>query len=258
MAGTWVGGRYLAEAWRRGRADWRALPASARRRWAVTLLAGWAACVVISAALAVGGQLLAARGMDSWDRQELEALVAADRLSFQAAAWVEAWGSSAVLVPLVALAVVLAARAGRSLTALTLAASYLLHDPIVFVANWIWPRARPDLVAGGIAAPPLHAYPSGHTVQVLAIYGLLAWLWVRRSASRAERVAAALLVAAVAFVVAYARLRMGTHWPSDMWAGALLGLAWLAACVLALRAGERGDSSATPAGFAVEAAPRGE
>jgi membrane-associated phospholipid phosphatase len=228
-----------AETWRRGVADWRAVPPRARRRWGAVLLAGWVGCALLGAGLAVGGRHLADRGMAERDREQLVDLVAEGPMSFQTAIWFEGWGSSAMLIPLTLLAVVVAARAGRSLVALTIAAAYLLHDPLVFLMNWLWPRARPDLVAGGIASPPLHSFPSGHTVQVIAVYGLLAYLWARRSASRVERLVVVAAVAALTAVVAYARLRLGTHWPSDIWASVPLGAAWLLTCVLALRTGER-------------------
>jgi membrane-associated phospholipid phosphatase len=76
-------------------------------------------------------------------------------------------------------------------------------------------------------------------VQVVAVYGLLAYLWARRSASPVERLVAVAGVAALTSIVAYARLRLGTHWPSDVWAALPVGAGWLLACVLALRAGER-------------------
>lgn len=234
----WALAAGFAETWRRGRADWRAVGAAARRRWAVGLLAGWAACAVLAVGLALGGRQLAADGMAERDREQLVAFLADNPMSFQAAIWFEGWGSSAMLIPLTLLAVVVAARAGRALAALTIAASYVLHDPLVFLIGWIWPRARPDLVAGGLASPPLHSFPSGHTVQVIAVYGLLAYLWARRSGSMLERLLAVAAVASLTAVVAWARLRLGTHWPSDVWAAVGLGGAWLLACVLALRAGE--------------------
>lgn len=244
----WALAAGATETWRRFADDWRATPRAARRRWGAVLLAGWAGCAVLALGLAVGGRHLAAEGMAERDREQLLALVAESPMSFQAAIWFEGWGSSAMLIPLVLVAVVVAARAGRSLVALTIAAAYLLHDPLVFLMNWVWPRARPDLVAGGIASPPLHSFPSGHVVQVLAVYGLLAYLWARRSASGLERLLAAAVLAFLTAVVGYARLRLGTHWPSDLWASVPLGTAWLLACVLALRAGERGAAAGSAPG----------
>jgi undecaprenyl-diphosphatase len=229
----------VAHTWREGVAGWRATPTRARRAWIGVLVAGWVACALLAVGLALVGRYLAATGMDARDREQLLALVDQSLISFQTAIWFEGWGSSAMLIPVVLVAVIVAARARRAMIALTIAAAYLLHDPLVFLMNWVWPRARPDLVADGIASPPLHSFPSGHTVQVIAIYGLLAWLWARRSTSGAERLLVALALAALTTIVAYSRLRLGTHWPSDVWAAVPLGAAWLLTCVLALRAAER-------------------
>jgi len=236
----WVLAASAAETWRRGAAGWRALPPRARRRWGRVLLSGWVGYALLALALAVAGRHLAAEGMDTRDREQLLALVEHGPMSFQAAIWFEGWGSSAMLIPVTLVGVVVAARAGRALLVLTLAAAYLLHDPLVLLMGWVWPRARPDLVAGGIASPPLHSFPSGHLVQVVAVYGLLAYLWARRSPSAAERLVAAAAVVGLAAVVGYARLRLGTHWPSDLWAALPVGAGWLLSCILALRAGERG------------------
>lgn len=241
--GGWAVAAGCRDTWRRARDAWRATPAAARRRWAATLAMGWAACAAGAAALAAWGRHLAAEGMDARDREQLVALLEDSPLSFQAAIWFEGWGSSAMLIPVTLVAAVLAARAGKPLVALTVAAAYLLHDPLVLLMGRVWPRDRPDLVAGGIAAPPLHSFPSGHTVQVIAVYGFLAWLWARRSRSGLERALAVALVAALTAVVAWARLRLGTHWPSDVWAALPVGGAWLLVCVLAVRRAEAASGS---------------
>lgn len=235
----WVILDAAAHTWRQAVAGWRATPSRARRAWGRVLVVGWIACAVLATGMALAGRHLASTGMDARDREQLLALVDESPMSFQTAIWFEGWGSSAMLIPVVLVAVIVAARARRAMTALTIAAAYLLHDPLVFLMNWVWPRARPDLVADGIASPPLHSFPSGHTVQVIAIYGLLAWLWARRSASASERVVVVLALAAVTTIVAYSRLRLGTHWPSDVWAAVPLGVAWLLTCMFALRAAER-------------------
>ncbi len=76
-------------------------------------------------------------------------------------------------------------------------------------------------------APPTSSYPSGHTAAAVALYGSLAvlviWIYGRRPAAR---IAAALL-ALIPFFVAFSRLYRGMHYPSDVIAGALLGVLWL-------------------------------
>lgn len=240
----WALARGARETKRRFGEGWSDLPGGRNevvRRWAVVIVFGWLLGAALAAGLSVAGEHYADRGLDAWDRRELLEIATGakgETFSFQTAIFFEGLGSSAMLIPLTVLAVVLAARARRPLTALTLAAGYLLHDPLVWIGWKVWDRARPDLVAGGIASPPLHSYPSGHAVQMLAVYGLLAWLWARRSGSVVEKGLIALLVAALALVVSYARVRLGTHWPSDIGAGLVIGAFWLAVCVAALRRGE--------------------
>jgi undecaprenyl-diphosphatase len=243
----WALARGARETKRRFDEGWGGLPGGrgdALRRWAVVIVLGWLLGAALAAGLSVAGKHFAEeRGMADWDRRELLDIATGEKgeaFSFQTAIFFEGLGSSAMLIPLTVLAVVLAARARRPLTALTIAAGYLLHDPLVWVGWKVWDRARPELVADGIASPPLHSYPSGHAVQMMAVYGLLAYLWARRSGSVVEKGLAAVLVAGLALVVSYARVRLGTHWPSDIGAGLVIGAFWLAVCVVALRRGEAG------------------
>jgi undecaprenyl-diphosphatase len=91
------------------------------------------------------------------------------------------------------------------------------------------------MIAGGIAAPPLHSFPSGHVALMLSVYGLLAWLWIRASRSPAERTLVVILLAVLLLTVGWARVRLGAHWPSDVLAGYVIGLAWLSTVITSLR-----------------------
>jgi undecaprenyl-diphosphatase len=95
-------------------------------------------------------------------------------------------------------------------------------------------RHRPD-VPHLVALPHSGSFPSGHATTAFACATVLAVLEPRL------RVPAFLLAAAIA----YSRLYLGVHYPLDVLAGALLGVAiatgllWLAAALRRSRRGPR-------------------
>jgi membrane-associated phospholipid phosphatase len=198
--------------------------------------------LLLTQGFAAGLSLLARRWVDrggqEWDDALMERIVRLPLFDFEEAVWWEAYGASSVLIPVAILAWGVAARAGRPVLAATLGLGYLLAKPIIFTGWAMWDRPRPELVADGVASPPLHSFPSGHSMQAVAMYGLLTLLWVRASRSPVERSLAVLLCAALVAVVSLARLRMGVHWPSDIVGGSLIGLAWLLTLGVALRRAE--------------------
>ncbi|MCX5180881.1 phosphatase PAP2 family protein [Streptomyces virginiae] len=75
------------------------------------------------------------------------------------------------------------------------------------------------------------AYPSGHAMTATVVCGLLLWLLPRPPPGRAPgaRVVAAWSVAVVSVLgVGFTRVYLGVHWPSDVLAGWLLGVALVA------------------------------
>lgn len=90
------------------------------------------------------------------------------------------------------------------------------------------------------------SFPSGHTVRVMVLVGLLiaAFAWDRREA----RVRALTIGAAIVAIVGVARIASGEHWPSDVLGGLLLGGAWLSGCLFVARAAgvSLPDSESTP------------
>jgi membrane-associated phospholipid phosphatase len=224
--------------WRAFHQSWKSLPGGAFKRWCVTLVLGFALCGAFVSVLTV----IAKQNADALTRRDTELLLRVSHgpISFADAILLESFGNLAYMVPLTLAAAVVAARNGRPLLALSFPAAYVLQRPLVLLGWWIWNRQRPRLIAGGIAAPGLHSFPSGHVALMLAVYGLLAWLWVRASRSAVERLLALVLLAALLLVTGLARVRLGSHWPSDVAAGYVGGAAWLLAVITAIRRGERG------------------
>jgi membrane-associated phospholipid phosphatase len=92
-------------------------------------------------------------------------------------------------------------------------------------------RARPQLSWTLVEAVG-PAFPSGHSLRALVVYGALAWLaapLVRRRAARAALWAGTALVVGT---VGFSRVYLGVHWTTDVLAGYALGVIWLLAVLL--------------------------
>ena len=74
--------------------------------------------------------------------------------------------------------------------------------------------------------------------QMMALYGVFVWMWIRGSRSAVERGVSVLLPAAAIVDVALARLRLGSHWPTDVTGGVVIGAVWLAVVIAALSRAE--------------------
>ena len=246
---AWVSLRLLREAITRLNHGWEALPRAARWWWWATLAAGMTGVLALTAVLVWGARELEASGALAWERSVVRWVATELPISFSFGMWLEGLGNGFVLWALALYAAGAAAWAGRPLRALAFLLGYTLVYLPIGVGWWMWDRPRPQIVLQGIASPDglFHAYPSGHVAQAAFAYGLLAWLWLRASASVGERLAATGAYALLIALVALGRLRIGAHWPSDLMAGAAIGLAWLAATVAALGRAERAAQSGNAA-----------
>ena len=159
-----------------------------------------------------------------------------DRLTVHSAIWLGAVTSSAMVVPVLAAAAVLAARAGHWERAV-LAVATFAASKIIILSGWLTrSRPRPGGVAGGEIIPEgMGSFPSGHSLQVWTVYGLLALWWARSSDRGWERALAWVALVVGTVIVGAGRVRIGAHWPSDIVGGALLGGVWLAGMAWAER-----------------------
>jgi undecaprenyl-diphosphatase len=101
--------------------------------------------------------------------------------------------------------------------------------------KYAYERARPALDHALVA---LHTYrfPSGHTAAATTFYGVLAAYLVSRTYD--PRTRAAIVAAAIAAValVAFSRVYLGAHYPSDVLAASCSSTAWLALCLSGVHA----------------------
>lgn len=129
-------------------------------------------------------------------------------------------------------AVLLVVRRWRQVVVLLVALP--LELAVFLSVGYLVGRPRPE-VAALDAIPATASFPSGHVAAAIALYGGLAL--VLRSMSISERVNQWVLVAVFVIVVGvgFSRVYRGLHHPSDILAGAALGLAAVAAAVVAAR-----------------------
>lgn len=116
-------------------------------------------------------------------------------------------------------------------------------------------RLRP-VVELPIAAESGHSFPSGHALGSVVTYGVLLLVFLPAVPRRARRPLIAVTVLLLV-AIGFTRLALGVHYLSDVLAGWLLGLGWLAVTTTAFRAWRRDRGLPTPRrsrGLAPEAA----
>jgi membrane-associated phospholipid phosphatase len=133
---------------------------------------------------------------------------------------------------------------GRWRESLFLAAALAGEVTIFLSTTVLIDRNRPP-VSHLDDAPPTSSFPSGHTAAALVLYGALAIIALRVSSRAWPRRLAVIVGVAIPLCVAFARLYRGMHFPTDVFGGAVLGLAWLVvtwAIVLRRRRNEPTDA----------------
>ncbi|MEO6533809.1 MAG: phosphatase PAP2 family protein [Pseudolysinimonas sp.] len=96
-------------------------------------------------------------------------------------------------------------------------------------------RVRPPLAE---AVPPYEysaSFPSGHTLNAVAVVGTIAYLLILRQTSTLARTLTITGAALFAVTIGLSRVFLGHHWFTDVAAAWLLGAAWLALVITAHR-----------------------
>jgi len=96
-------------------------------------------------------------------------------------------------------------------------------------------RPRPQVVEWGTQAMSW-SFPSGHAMSAAVVYGTVAYLAARLQARRLHRFVTLLFAAIVILLISISRLYLGVHYPSDVIAGVIIGLAWAGFCMATLEA----------------------
>lgn len=191
--------------------------------------------------------LLVARGLtasvDVWLMQAI--LEASDTSAKGVATWqsealrdLTALGSGTVITIAVLIIALLALAGGRYRMAVVLPGGVLAAAAVNLGLKGMVSRSRPDFLT---VVPPTFtdSFPSGHAFLTLTVT-LATALLLPTSLSIVLRRSAIILALVLSFFVGLSRTVLGVHWPSDVFAGWCLGLAF--AALIAAVAGAEGSS----------------
>lgn len=175
---------------------------------------------------------LVSGGSDGFDRAGLLLLRGGPDLEPLGPGWVTAmmWtiteiGGAWVRLPLAAVVLAALLMRGRSHDALVVVALVAVPPLVNSLMKLAFARPRPALVPHFAEFGDL-AFPSGHSFNAAATYIGLALLATAASPRwRAPALAAALILS---LAVAFSRVWLGIHWPTDALAGWLGGAGWAA------------------------------
>jgi undecaprenyl-diphosphatase len=80
------------------------------------------------------------------------------------------------------------------------------------------------------------SFPSGHAMSATVCYGTVAYLVIRLQKHHWSRVLTGTAAVLLILLICATRVYLGVHYPSDVIAGILVGLAWAAFCMATLEA----------------------
>ena len=187
--------------------------------------------VVCAVAFCVLGAVVAGRGHAGFDDA---AAAAVTGLHLPEAMW-EAltWLGGTILIPLGVLLVTGLLLARRIRLAIVVAVALLLATFATDTIKELVQRPRPP---GGQSASAIgYSFPSGHSLESTVTYGLIALaIWRSRLPTWLRR-AAVVVGIALPFLIGLSRIALGVHFPSDVLAGWLGGIAVVAVVAVIAR-----------------------
>jgi len=170
---------------------------------------------------------LAGIGLRAWapgfDTQAMQAIAGGRDATLISIAWVVTEAGSFVLLAPLSIAFLLLRRWKRPADDIALVVIAAGSALLPFVVKLIVARPRPTI--GNLSHLSSLSFPSEHTTQAAAIYLAIA-IMLSQTLARGWREAAIAIGVVIALAVAWSRVYLGLHYPTDVAAGLVLGWGW--------------------------------
>ena len=159
---------------------------------------------------------------------------------------ITALGTSTVVIMIVCVSGLFLSLTKHKYSALLLLVATIGGSLLDTVLKLQFGRPRPHVFTWGTHAA-MSSFPSGHAMSATIVYSTVAYLAARLQKRLWARWATMLLAAMIIVMIAFSRMYLGVHYPSDVLAGAIVGLSWAAFCMATLEAIQRFAQRHAPA-----------
>jgi undecaprenyl-diphosphatase len=124
-----------------------------------------------------------------------------------------------------------------------IAIAMTLEVTVFLSTTFVVARPRPEVPRMN-ETPATSSFPSGHTAAATVLFTALAVIVMWRTENRVVRIAVWLIAALMTVAVGVGRVYRGLHHPTDVFAGAALGVGCVVAALWAVRAASREAAAA--------------
>lgn len=97
---------------------------------------------------------------------------------------------------------------------------------MIYLMKHTFLRARPPMFLH-LVSEDSFSFPSGHTFISLVFYGLLMYFVIRHEYTLRAKILTCIASGIFIFLVAFSRVYLGVHWPSDVLGSWVMGGMWL-------------------------------
>lgn len=196
----------------------------------LSLTLGFLACAFLVFLFGVLARHVAVSGAGALDREvTLWARGLALPGGASAARAITFFGDAVFVYPMTLAAAGTLALRGRRVSAILFAGSVVGGGLLEVLLKVVYARPRPDLVEPLVSVAS-YSFPSGHATLATVLFGGLAAVVFHVTRRRGVRRTAVAGAALAAGSVALSRIYLGVHWLTDVAAGILVGLFWVAIC----------------------------